>query len=770
MSGEHTAGTTSRTRDASGGNGGRVKLDWKRRFGVYGGVAIIGVAMLSVASGPATASTNATGAAPGGDVLYEADCTTSLSPGVAAPYIIGLNANASPDAIAATGATFGATGTVDIPVIGPVVAGIAAIGAVTTSFGLKSEFTIGSTDGTATGTYSYSHTFPAQTTGGAGQPRKLTTVSYALGGTTLTVLKPTATNEFSQADVGMSVAYTNLASSTDQRINPLSVITAVAANLHSATISLPTLKASVVTGDSIGLGKTLNFTDATLNTGNVFTTAGVPGGNASIGIIAVKDIIENAALTLTFGGAPGVGTANCLETGWGEPGDVAGPAQVANPVATGPVLPAPPATGSATALVLATGGAISQTGTSQKITPPPAAHVTLLGGSTSTSSAPTTSTVAPTTTTVAPTTTTVAPTTTTVAPTTTTTVVAGGTTTTTVEGATTTTTAAPATTTTTAAPVTTTTAAPATTTTTVAPETTTTTVAPETTTTVAPETTTTVAPETTTTVAPETTTTTVTSQSVPTTTTTVPITQTKISGTVSNPNNCVSTLDPALQDPSPVIVTLKLSTDGFPQPHEGDPITLSNTKVTVNIAASLLQLGVTAGIITDGQQIPSTFTLVLAGSSTKEGTHTYGPIKGTNVVHVVGGQAQPLTQVVSLPNTTWHPKNATDPVLFTEKSAKIVASLNTVIGDFVDTIACTPNGSAQVLGLAAQGTSVPTTATSTPITAGSVTTTTVAAAAGSGTLPFTGGSTVLLLVAAAFLIDLGILAIEFGRKRGLARG
>ncbi|HEV7525914.1 MAG TPA: hypothetical protein VGP92_13170, partial [Acidimicrobiia bacterium] len=100
-----------------------MNLDLKRRFGVYGGVAAIGLAMLSMASGPATASTNAPGASPTGDVFYEADCTNSLSAGVVAPFLIGLNVNASPDGIAASGAPFGASGTVDIPIIGPVLAG-----------------------------------------------------------------------------------------------------------------------------------------------------------------------------------------------------------------------------------------------------------------------------------------------------------------------------------------------------------------------------------------------------------------------------------------------------------------------------------------------------------------------------------------------------------------------------------------------------------------------------------------------------------------------
>src|SRR5262249_61493712 len=102
----------------------------------------------------------------------------------------------------------------------------------------------------------------------------------------------------------------------------------------------------------------------------VLTTNGVSGGNANIGITSVTDVVVHALLAVPFGGAAGVGAANCLETGWQVPGNVPGPAQMGT---TQPSLPAPPATGSATPLVLANGGFIAQPGTTQMITPPPAA-------------------------------------------------------------------------------------------------------------------------------------------------------------------------------------------------------------------------------------------------------------------------------------------------------------------------------------------------------------------------------------------------------------
>jgi hypothetical protein len=408
-------------------------------------------------AGPAGASTDATGAPPLGDVFYEADCTTSFQANVVAPYLIGLNINASPDGSAPTGASFGATGTVDFPLIGPVVAGgeASVLGGLTTMLGVSTNFIIGSTDGTATGTFAYTHTFAAVPVGSPGSAgRQITGVSWASGSTTLN-------GNFNALDIGYSVA-----AATGGLIDPTSVITGVVTGV-SATISVPTLGAGAAA--TVGIGQTILFTDSTLSTGNVFTTNGSGGGVSNIGVTAVNSVTLNAAIPVTFGGptGSGVGPANCLLTGWNSVGS-AGPAQMGE---TEPALPVPPAAGSATALILASGGFISQPGTTQKITPPPAAHVTLTGGETTTTGAPTTTTAAPTTTT------TVAPTTTTAAPTTTTTV------------APTTTTAAP-TTTTTVAP-TTTTAAP-TTTTTVAPTTTTT--AGETTTTTAGETTTTTAP------------------------------------------------------------------------------------------------------------------------------------------------------------------------------------------------------------------------------------------------------------------------------------
>src|SRR5262245_18668939 len=339
----------------------RSSANWRSRIVRASFVAMLGSAVVLIA-GPAPAATNATGPPPAGDVLYEADCTTALAPGLVAPFLLGLNANASPDNIAPTGATFGATGTVDAVIIGPVIAGLAQAGVAGTSIGPSTNFTIGSTDGTATGSFAYSHTFPtvpAGTPGSAG--RQIAGATWTSGSTTI------MSANFNAADLGYFVAGPSGAG-----INPQSTITAVTPGV-SATISIPTTAAQA-TPANIGVGMTEIYSDPALSTGNVFTTSGVSGGDANIGITSVTGVTVHALLAVNFGGTPGVGAANCLETGWQEPGDVPGPAQMGT---TQPVLPAPPTTGSANALVLANGGFIAQPGTTQMITPPPAADAIL---------------------------------------------------------------------------------------------------------------------------------------------------------------------------------------------------------------------------------------------------------------------------------------------------------------------------------------------------------------------------------------------------------
>src|SRR6185503_11539547 len=96
---------------------------------------------------------------------------------------------------------------------------------------------------------------------------------------------------------------------------------------------------------------------------------------------------------------------------------------------------------------------------------------------------------------------------------------------------------------------------------------------------------------------------------------------------------------------------------------------------TISVAKAIIQTGVDVGLLHDGDQVPSVITLVVAGSNTTQQTHTY-VIHLTATIRVIGSKAQPLKATFGLPNTNWTPVNGTSDVAFTEKSMKIVSTLN----------------------------------------------------------------------------------------------
>lgn len=251
----------------------------------------------------------------------------------------------------------------------------------------------------------------------------------------------------------------------------------------------------------------------------------------------------------------------------------------------------------------------------------------------------------------------------------------------------------------------------------------------------------------------------------------------KITG--GNQNACVSTVylgtteDPnnIFQQPAESVVGVALGATAFPQPHRGMPITLSKTSATLTIAGDVLQAGVdtTPPLIHDGMQVPSTLTLVMAASNTKEVTHTF-TVKSTATIHVANGLAQPLKVTVPLPNTVWHPKSNLVDVTFAEKSMKISSTIN-ILGGVLAVFTCKP---APTLLLSptivheGTATTTPTTQPSTVTVAGATTTTVSSAgdaSTTSGSLPRTGASWVLLLVMAAAAIDVGIVMIGATRRR-----
>jgi hypothetical protein len=327
---------------------------------------------------------------------YELDCTDTTPIGVlAAPFTVTLNITPSPANALPTGASFGASGSLTVTLSGGIIAAlatfVAGVDLTQNGIGLAvPSAEIGSTDGTATGTYTYSNTsgFP---TGVMPTTSSVQNVTWAAGSTTLN-------GPFTNSDIGMGVAAPGASNANAMALGAtiVAVNPGVSATLNTATIDVPASPPETVTEYAPML-----FTDNAFNTGQVFKTNGTDGGNASIGVVGASGGFTLVGLffagDVTIGGAPGVGGQNCLETGF----DAAmppnpGPLQMAE---AAPALPA----GAVTPLDKASGGFLVQPGTNQNITPPAAAQVALSSSpptsstttSTSTTSTSTTSTTSP---------------------------------------------------------------------------------------------------------------------------------------------------------------------------------------------------------------------------------------------------------------------------------------------------------------------------------------------------------------------------------------
>jgi hypothetical protein len=240
--------------------------------------------------------------------------------------------------------------------------------------------------------------------------------------------------------------------------------------------------------------------------------------------------------------------------------------------------------------------------------------------------------------------------------------------------------------------------------------------------------------------------------------------QVNIHGSTSGSNSCLEQLSPKLQDDTNANIQVTVSADAFPNPHEGDPIKLTNTNVSIATPASLIQLGVDAGIINAGDKIPDQVTFVIGGASTKEVTRTF---KFTVVLTIVvkNGQAEPLVVKAALPDTTWTPSNSTDPVFFAEHSLILVSKITAPAlgGAVTSTFSCpTPNAFA-FLSLAAQPGQI---ATSTTGGSGGSGGGSTGSTATPGVLPVTGTSVWLWVAPGVLFIYLGLLAIgTTARKR-----
>jgi hypothetical protein len=295
-----------------------------------------------------------------------------LQSGNVIPVITTAVVNTSVDQAAATSDHFDVSGVVSQTVPGAVLAGIEAspLGGFT-DLALNASQTYGSVDGNSTGTYAYSKAF-ADTTISAGQ---VTGASYNGG-----VSQTTINGNFSAAAAGDYVAAQAGAGGPLDPNFPAAPVKIVSVNGTSSI----TIDKNIPLTDSqgsitMGWSADVTFTDTGFSSGSggAFTTAGTAGGKAGIGLISSTSFTMTSTFSawsliggaFPLGGASGHGAANCLLTGW-DATSHPGPAQL------GLTTPAT-APGTTTALVAASGGLITQTGTTQAITPPNSAYVNL---------------------------------------------------------------------------------------------------------------------------------------------------------------------------------------------------------------------------------------------------------------------------------------------------------------------------------------------------------------------------------------------------------
>ena len=160
---------------------------------------------------------------------------------------------------------------------------------------------------------------------------------------------------------------------------------------------------------------------------------------------------------------------------------------------------------------------------------------------------------------------------------------------------------------------------------------------------------------------------------------------TTIHGAAMNVNTCDTAVTPPIEPPSTSTLTVRIASDASPAPHHGQPITLSKTRTTVTIPSAFLLNGYEAGVLSNGQAIPTTVALVVAGSNTVEGTHSYPVVHSSPIltVHDPDGipnsgdeTADPLKVATSLPPTVWTPASAPlHGVHFTESSAVVTLAV-----------------------------------------------------------------------------------------------
>ena len=159
---------------------------------------------------------------------------------------------------------------------------------------------------------------------------------------------------------------------------------------------------------------------------------------------------------------------------------------------------------------------------------------------------------------------------------------------------------------------------------------------------------------------------------------------------VSTP--CEATSIPALLPSQPI--SINLDTTGTAVAGAANTITLKATTVSVSVPGSEIQPAVDAGVVLDGATEPVSFAVTVTGTNTTEATQTLHA--GANMtLQVVSGVAQPLTQTVALPDSTWHVVHAGPLATFTNTATTVSVSVTlSGFGTVVANLTCTPTAPA----------------------------------------------------------------------------
>jgi hypothetical protein len=243
-------------------------------------------------------------------------------------------------------------------------------------------------------------------------------------------------------------------------------------------------------------------------------------------------------------------------------------------------------------------------------------------------------------------------------------------------------------------------------------------------------------------------------------TTTAPATTTTLPGPATGSStyatSCKNSVTPDISE-----LTFKATGQAPGQVDADTGFTLTNLKWSVTIPAGVFQTGINFGLITPGSNITGTLDLAVNGTNTAQATQDAPKINLTIPVTVDGGGlAKPSTVNFTVPDMTWTALSGKiDFRMYGANVAVKIGLPNPVV--FV----CKPTSGGPFVSTVAVGQSTATTTTEVASEAPAPTTTVP------GSLVVTGstGATIVQVIAALLLIDLGYLVLSLRRKPRRAR-